>query len=62
MTKKRLLMSDKQLMILSTLEETIDNQIDNRIDSYLKDKSIAADFQSSMRKLKEKLLVSVGNI
>jgi len=55
-------MFDKQLMILSTLEETIDNQIDNRIDSYLKDKSIAADFQSSMNKLKEKLLASMGNI
>jgi len=55
-------MSDKQLMILSALEETIDNQIDNRIDSYLKDKSIAVDFQFSMNKLKEKLLGSMGNI
>ena len=31
-------------------------EIDTRIDRYLKDKSIAVDFKSSMNTLKEKLL------
>ncbi len=35
---------------------SMDNEIDGRIDSYLKDKSIAVDFPSSIGKLKEKLL------
>ena len=35
---------------------SMDNEIDGRIDCYLKDKSIAVDFPSSIGKLKEKLL------
>jgi hypothetical protein len=42
--------------------KSIPYEIDNNIDSYLKDKSIATDFQSSVYKLKEKLLASMGNI
>jgi len=33
-------------------------EIDSRIDGYLKDKSIAVDFTSSMNTLKEKLLAT----
>lgn len=37
---------------------SMDTEIDRRIDDYLKDKSIAVDFTSSMHNLKEKLLAT----
>ncbi len=41
---------------LKNEKPSIDNEIDSHIDDYLKDKSVAVDFTSSMHTLKEKLL------
>jgi len=43
---------------LKSKKSSMTKEIDTRIDGYLKDKSIAVDFTSSMNTLKEKLLVT----
>ena len=43
---------------LKKRKSSMSNEIDGRIDKYLKDKSIAVDFTSSMQNIKEKLLAS----
>jgi len=43
---------------LKSKKSSMTKEIDTRIDEYLKNKSIAVDFKSSMNTLKEKLLAT----